>query len=191
MQARSASFSGGAKVGREIKEDQPRDEVEFGHLAENLPFLTRVLRAFIRAENAVFYADSGLELGEIAILNLIGVNPGLSQNDLAAAVVLKKSAVTKIVKLLEARGLVERRKIKTDKRYNALTLTEAGKDKLAALRDRMNRQQSELLSVLNAEERDQLFVLLNRLVDHLGERNRRGATRDPGSREDRDKPPIA
>lgn len=145
----------------------PVSEVELGYLGEDLPYLTRVLRACIRAETALFYKDFGTEHGDIAIINLIGINPGISQNDLAAAVVLKKSAVTKVIKSLENRGLVERRKVSSDKRYNALTLTEKGEEKRRQLRDGMQAQHQALLSVFSREEQQQLLSQLRRLSDHL------------------------
>ncbi|MEQ9812805.1 MAG: MarR family winged helix-turn-helix transcriptional regulator [Azospirillaceae bacterium] len=148
----------------------PIGEIELGYLAENLPFLSRVLRAFIRAENAQFYADFGIEQGEIAIINLIGINPGLSQNDLAAAVVIKKSAVTHLVKGLEARGLVTREKGTRDKRFNMLRLTEAGEDLRQRLRARMVEQQEALLGPFSKVERAMLFDQMNRLCNHLAAR---------------------
>src|SRR5690606_40858379 len=101
-----------------------------------------------------------------AILNLIAINPGLSQNDLAGAVVIKKSAVTKIVKELEARGFVSRRKTSADKRYNAITLTTAGQEKLAGVRARMEEQQRGILSPFTPEAQEQLFALLDRRLAH-------------------------
>lgn len=169
----------------------PARAVDLGYLAHNIPFLTRVLRAFVRTENASFYRDLHLEPGEIAILNLIGINPGLSQNDLADAVVIKKSAVTKIVKQLEARGFVERRKTTTDRRYNALTLSPAGEEKRTELRTRMAEQQSGILSPFTRKEQEQLFSLLNRLLAHLAERNASASALDPGTNEDSDQAPDA
>jgi len=171
--------------------EPPSRAVELGYLARNIPFLTRVLRAFIRTENASFYRDTHLEPGEIAILNLIGINPGLSQNDLAGAVVIKKSAVTKIVKELEARGFVARRKISSDRRYNALTLTGDGERKREEVLGRMTEQQEGVLSVFTAKEQDQLFELLNRLLAHLAARNALAAGTDPGTGEDSDHAPSA
>jgi DNA-binding MarR family transcriptional regulator len=149
----------------------PARAVELGDLARNIPFLTRVLRAFVRTENASFYRDLELEPGGIAILNLIGINPGMSQNDLADAVVIKKSAVTKLVKQLEARGFLERRRSSSDRRFNALTLTAAGEEKCRAVLVRMNEQQRGLLAPFSPDEQEQLFALLNRLLTHLAGRN--------------------
>lgn len=150
----------------------PSGEIELDYLGADLPYLSRVLRACIRAENAQFYREFESAQGDIAILNLIGINPGISQNDLAGAVVLKKSAVTKIIKDLEARGLVERRKVSSDKRYNALTLTEAGEEKRRRLRAGMTTQQEQLLSVFGEDERRQFLGQMSRLCAHLTARNK-------------------
>ncbi|MFZ2102646.1 MAG: MarR family winged helix-turn-helix transcriptional regulator [Oricola sp.] len=161
----------GAMASPSDNDKPPLSGLELDYLGEDLPYLTRVLRACIRAENAVFYKDFDTEPGDIAIINLIGINPGISQNDLAAAVVLKKSAVTKVIKHLEQRGLVQRRKVSSDKRYNALSLTEKGEEKRHKLREGMQKQHDALLAPFSPEERAQMFEHLRRLCDHLSTRN--------------------
>jgi len=141
--------------------------LELGPLRENLPFLTRALRAYIRVENAGFFADFDTEQGEIVVISVIGLNPGISQNDVAATLVLKKSAVTKVIRGLEDRGLVHREKVKADKRFNALSLTPTGQEKYARINARMTEQHTALLEPFNAAERAELFTLLNRLHQHL------------------------
>ena len=151
--------------------DQRMEGVFLGPLLESLPFLTRALRAYIRAENAEFYTDFAAEQGEIVVLSVIGLNPGISQNDLAATLVFKKSAVTKLVKDLEDRGLVERTKVAADKRFNALTLTSTGNAKYRRISDRMASQQADFLEPFSEAERSQLFGYLNRLYAHLADRH--------------------
>lgn len=158
--------------------EQRQDSVVLGPLRESLPFLTRALRAYIRAENATFYADFAAEQGEIVVLSVIGLNPGISQNDLAATLVFKKSAVTKLVKDLEERKLVERAKVAADKRFNALTLTSEGEKKYLRINERMLSQQEEFLEPFSDTEKEQLFSYLNRLYAHLADRHaqRTGST---------------
>jgi DNA-binding MarR family transcriptional regulator len=151
--------------------DQRADGVFLGPLRESLPFLTRALRAYIRAENAEFYTDFAAEQGEIVVLSVIGLNPGISQNDLAATLVFKKSAVTKLVKGLEDRGLVERAKVAADKRFNALTLSPAGQAKYLRINERMTSQNDAFLEAFTPEEKSQLFTYLNRLHSHLADRH--------------------
>jgi len=144
--------------------------VELGPLRENLPFLTRALRAYIRAENAEFYTALDAEQGEIVVLSVIGLNPGMSQNDLAATLVFKKSAITKLVKDLEARGYLERAKSPTDRRFNALQLTAAGQKRYARISDLIAQQNAAFLEPFSEPERAELFGYLNRLYRHLGHR---------------------
>ena len=124
-----------------------RESMQLGPLRESLPFLTRALRAHIRGENAVFFSDFDALQGEIVVICLIGENPGASQNDIASTLVFKKSAVTKLIKSLEDRGLVRREKVAADKRYNALTLTAAGRAKHKRILRRMAEIRETLLHV--------------------------------------------
>ena len=145
--------------------------VELGPLRENLPFLTRAIRAYIRGENTEFYAEFQAEQGEIAILCLIGLNPSISQNDLAATLVFKKSAITKLVKELEARGVIRRSKNDHDKRFNTLELTEEGQARYERFRERVALQHEAFLEPFSQKEREEFFSYLNRLHAHLEERH--------------------
>ncbi|MBR3369679.1 MAG: MarR family transcriptional regulator [Rhodobacteraceae bacterium] len=147
------------------------DSINLGHLRENLPFLSRTIRAFIRAENAEHFGDMNTEHGEIATLSLIRENEGISQNDLAQYIVLKKSAVASLIKTLEKRGLVQRRKVLSDRRYNALSLTPAGLAWHDQLMQRMDAQHKAMLGPFSADDRAALLDLLNRLHLHLAARS--------------------
>lgn len=145
----------------------PSRKVELGYLGTDLAFMSRVLRAHISQANADLYQQQKVEIGSVAILNLIGINPGISQNELASAVVVKKSAVTKIVSELEAQGLIERVKSNTDKRFNALHLTPAGAQKRDGMRIQMDAIEDTLMEPLTSIERDILFSMLGKIIDHM------------------------
>ncbi|MGP9790555.1 MarR family winged helix-turn-helix transcriptional regulator [Roseinatronobacter sp. NSM] len=155
------------------------DSIKLGHLRENLPFLSRTIRAFIRAENAEHFGDMNTEHGEIATLSLIRENEGISQNDLAQYIVLKKSAVASLIKNLEKRGLVQRRKVQSDRRYNALSLTPAGLAWHDQLMQRMDAQHKAMLDPFSTEDRAALLDLLNRLHQHLAARASQRAAPSP------------
>jgi DNA-binding MarR family transcriptional regulator len=140
--------------------------VALGYLGRDFPFMLRSLRGYIRAATTQTFTGLETEPGEIAILNLVAINPGLSQNALAAMLVLKKSAVTKAVHSLEARGLIGRRKGE-DRRFNALTLTEAGVKKVTAMRERMAAQHDILFADTPAAEQDAFFEQLRRILARL------------------------
>lgn len=145
------------------------DRIALGYLSHDLTFMTRVLRAHVRWANTNG-SDQNAAIGsDAAVLSVIGLNPGISQNDLASAVVLKKSAVTKLVSDMEIEGLVIREKPEADRRYNALRLTDAGHAEWHLLQRKMQARQEALLAPLNGRERDKLFQLLGRLVVHYAD----------------------
>lgn len=138
---------------------------QLGHLSEDISFVTRILRSKILLRNAPFFANHQAAAGEVAVLNLIGINPGLTQKELSQMVVLRKSALTKLVNELERGGLIERRKEGSDKRLNALYLTAEGESRLTRLRPDMARLQEDMLAPLSPAERAILFELLWRIID--------------------------
>lgn len=153
-------------------EDRARTDEEvpvtLGHLSQDISFVTRALRAVILSHNAPFFEAHRVAGGEVAVLSLIGLNPGLTQKRLAKTVILKKSALTKLVNELERSGLIERRKEGADMRLTALYLTPAGTERLARMRPDMDALQQRLLTSLSPGERVMLFELLWRLIGDLG-----------------------
>ncbi len=108
--------------------------VILGPLANDLPFMIRNLHAMLRSFGVSIRGPLNLESGSIGILALIWVNPGISQNDLAENLAMKKSAIAKLVKSLEAQGFIERHRVTGDRRMNAINLTAAGHKMVASIR---------------------------------------------------------
>ncbi len=69
----------------------------------------------------------------------------------------------------EAKGLVIRDKPKSDRRFNALSLSLEGEALWVELRDRLQERQEFLLQPLNLRDRDRLFGLMHRLVAYYAE----------------------
>jgi DNA-binding MarR family transcriptional regulator len=119
-----------------------------------------------RAQQAVFrdFAESVSDLspGRTGMLLLIDANPGVNQSRLAQAVGLDRSTMVGVVDTLEERGLIERRRGE-DRRTNGLWLTRAGRTLLARLKRRIEFHERRVAARLNAGERAQLLVLLEKL----------------------------
>lgn len=147
-------------------DDQNKGEPHLGHLKRDLSFVTRALRARLQHLNDDFYKSFGLEAGGIAILNIIGLNPGISQKELADAIVIKKSAMTKVVNHMQDQGYIQRRKVGGDKRVNSLHLTPEGQELYESMVARMAERQHRMLQPLSEGEQTLLFEILWRLVDH-------------------------
>ncbi|WP_168192193.1 MarR family winged helix-turn-helix transcriptional regulator [Pararhodobacter marinus] len=154
--------------------------IRAGWLAEDLPFLNRSLRYLLRGQGGELRQEFGLESGDIGVLGVLQSNPGVTQNDLAASLVLKKSAVTRVVQRLEARGLLTRARSPLDRRANILNLTEAGADLAQRVRAAAAARHADWFTGISAEERAVFFDVLFRLVDRLAETH----PADPGEDDD-------
>src|SRR5216110_542241 len=119
-----------------------------------------------RAQQAVFrdFASAVAEIspGRAGMLLLIDANPGVTQGRLAQAVGLDRSTMVGVVDTLEERGLLERR-WGEDRRTNGLWLTRSGRTLLARLKRRIEFHERRVAARLNAGERAQLLVLLEKL----------------------------
>lgn len=134
----------------------------------------------IRAANllgasALAVADSIREVAERASLQgaagpgalvAIDMHPGQSIDTLARVLGLTGSGAVRLVDRLAAQGLVERR-AGSDGRARALHLSRTGKRTVRRLLDRRERALLDALSVLSAEEQEQLTPLLEKLLQGL------------------------
>jgi DNA-binding MarR family transcriptional regulator len=161
---------------QDAKPDSPFP-VDLGYLGRDFPFMLRSLRGYIRAATSKTFADLDTEPGEIAILNLVAINPGLSQNDLAAMLVMTKPAVTKAANSLEQRGLIARRKGE-DRRFNAVSLTPDGQARVALFRERMAAQHRVLFEGFSEGEEAVFFERLRRILARLYTIDRKGGRDD-------------
>lgn len=146
--------------------------IRAGWLRNDLPFLNRSLRFLLGAQGDALRSIAALESGDIGVLAVIAGNPGISQNDLAASLVLKKSAVTRVVQRLEKRGLIERRRSETDRRANCLALTHEGSVLAEKLRQATQARHDAWFRDIPDAEREVFFSVLWRLVARLAEDNR-------------------
>src|SRR5256712_11252293 len=137
-----------------------RSELKAGILPELIGYRLRLAQQAVFRD---FAAQVGkLSPGRVGMLLLIEANPGVPQGRLAEAVRLDRSTMVGVVDSLEERGLIERRR-GADRRTNGLWLTRAGRTLLARLKRRIEFHERRVAARLNAGERAQLLVLLEKL----------------------------
>jgi DNA-binding MarR family transcriptional regulator len=119
------------------------------------------------AQQAVFrdFAATveGLSPGRVGMLTLIEANPGVTQSRLATAVSLDRSTMVGVLDVLQERGLIERRRGKSDRRTNGLWLTRRGRALLASAKRRIAVHERRVAARLTVSERAQLVRLLDKL----------------------------
>ena len=98
-----------------------------------------------------------------AVMNLVDLGDGLSQQELGAAMELDPSGLIGTLDELEAKGWIERRRSEADRRRHALHLTAAGSTRLAEGRRAARRRAEQLLEQLGERERATLLRLLRKL----------------------------
>jgi DNA-binding MarR family transcriptional regulator len=138
--------------------------IDFGPLAGWIGFNLRM------AQESAFQAFSrhsqeiGESPGRFATLTLIHRNPGISQTELGQASGRDKSSVTPVIEDLVRRGLVERRRMDSDKRAYRLTLTPQGKKVLASLMRCARRHERVLDGVIGRRDRKRFLHICRKIA---------------------------
>jgi MarR family transcriptional regulator, lower aerobic nicotinate degradation pathway regulator len=113
------------------------------------------------------FAESGTGLRSYHYRLLAALDEGgpASQADLARGTGVDRSDVVRLLGDLEQAGLVERAPDPANRRRNTVTLTAAGKRRLALLDQVVADVQERVLAPLSEPQRKQLLLLLRRLSD--------------------------
>lgn len=127
-------------------------------------FLLAQLGARASSRFAERTREIGLSPSDAGVLRLLGRNPGLSQRAIADRLGAVPSRVVSLIDSLQARGLVERERSRTDRRNYELRLTDEGAQVLRQLREIAEAHEAELLAPLTGEQRAQLESLLAQLA---------------------------
>ena len=122
-----------------------------------------------RAERGVL-SEFGLSWGGFTTLWVLWVWGDMQTAELADECDLSKGTLTGVVKTLEKRGFVERRRVASDRRRVTVSLTPAGLETIERLFPRFNLYEGEVVGELSATEKHELARLLRRVIVAAGER---------------------
>jgi DNA-binding MarR family transcriptional regulator len=150
-----------------MSSDTP-DATPAGHarleLDRFLPYRLSVLSNRVSQTIATAYGERfGIGITEWRVIAVLGLQPGLSANQVAERTAMDKVAVSRAVAKLLERDLLQRDTHGDDRRRSVLVLSEAGYrvyDEVVPLAQGFER---DLLSVLDEEERAMLDRLLTKL----------------------------
>ncbi len=138
--------------------------IRFGPLEHWVGFNLRMaqehaFQAFSRRSQEV-----GESPGRFATLTLIARNPGISQTELSHANGRDKSSLTPVVEDLVRRGLVERQRVRQDRRTYRLNLTPAGKKTLTMLTRCARRHERVLDGIIGRRDRARFLQILKKIA---------------------------
>jgi DNA-binding MarR family transcriptional regulator len=157
---------------------QPRSEAPAPlHLTvgQDSRFLTDVvtrLRRALRASIRTDYPWETLPMAQVELLQVLGEHSPARIGDLAARQRLAASTVSGLISQMITSGLVAREVDPADRRASMVTLTQAGRDQLAAWTQAHERRLETALSALDDHDRRAVqaaLPALSRLAAHLDE----------------------
>jgi DNA-binding MarR family transcriptional regulator len=113
-------------------------------------------------------SETQITPGQFGVITLISSNQGLSQSAVARALGVERSTMVAVIDGLEKRGLVVRKPSLTDRRSNALELSEKGQQVYQQALKLAHQADQKTTSALSAEETTQLVTLLRKLNSAAG-----------------------
>jgi DNA-binding MarR family transcriptional regulator len=133
----------------------------------------RLIGPLLRKTLMLIYEDYERKVGgralapqRFAVLRIIGLNPGLTQSEVAARLRIARSGVMVIANALEKDGLIRRKPHATDKRGYELVLTPAGFDEMQRHLYYIAYHSELLLKGISPHEQAVFFEVLEKIADN-------------------------
>jgi DNA-binding MarR family transcriptional regulator len=133
-----------------------------------IAFLLAQLGAHTSERFAARLAELDLTPAHVGVLRVVGQHPGLSQQALSERLGALPSRIVRLVDELEERGLVERRRSRTDRRNHELYVAEGASERLGAVLAAVGEHDAEVTSGLTAREKQTLAALLGKMAENRG-----------------------
>ena len=126
----------------------------------------RLARVFqkIDARSERFLRSHDLSTAQFDVLAQIGAASGMTQQELADALLVTKGNISQLLGKMEHDGLIARRQ---EGRTNCLSLTERGQARFAAVVPQQEALIADLLAPLSDDEQRELLRLLRKLDQGL------------------------
>jgi DNA-binding MarR family transcriptional regulator len=116
--------------------------------------------------------DVGLTPAQFGVLTVLEAHPGLGQSSLARALGFDKVTVLRVLRGLQARGLVARGPAQDNRRNVSVMLTEQGLTMLRQAQKPAEQAYKRLMAPLDREQQAKLVELLQLLTGELEEQAR-------------------
>lgn len=133
----------------------------------HIGYLTHQIAHLINQRHNRKLENEGVTSSQERLLTLLHLKDGTTQSELQQDLLIKPSSVTKLIDVLEHKGLVTRISDARDGRIKTIHLTEKGKQLEKRLWQIKDELEVEILSSLSNQQRDLLIQLLNEIKNNL------------------------
>lgn len=131
---------------------------------------THLLHRVLQCSNSIFQSEvkeADLTPRQILVLLTVARNEGLSQTGIVERTGIDRSTLADVVRRLQKKGLLHRRRARQDARAYAVNLTDEGKRILRSAEPVMQRVDARVLGALPARERDRFIAALKAILGTL------------------------
>jgi len=112
--------------------------------------------------------EADLTPRQLAVLEAVAANNGLSQTDIMAATGIDRSSIAELVKRLVQHGCLQRRRSSRDARLYAVKITPVGRKLLAIGAPAARAAQDEILARFSGSERQVFLNVLSAMAADAG-----------------------
>lgn len=144
--------------------ERGESDISLGPLETTAGLMLRIAQLSAFDNFFALYTEGEVKISELTVLVAIAENPGVRQGVIADILKIKWSNMTKLVRTLEERGLISRHVPRNDRRAVVLSVTEEGRNQIAAAGDRIYRLDRQALSMLDDTEHAQLLALTRKIA---------------------------
>jgi DNA-binding MarR family transcriptional regulator len=133
-------------------------------LRTSIGFLVTRLHARMRTQFADALRPVGIDPPHIGVLTALAATGPVTQSELARYFAVSGAHMVQLLDDLEARGLVARRRLETDRRAQVIDLLPGAEERLARARPLADAAVADRLGVLTPAQSERLLTLLRRLI---------------------------
>jgi DNA-binding MarR family transcriptional regulator len=133
-------------------------------LQQSIAFLVTRLHQSMRTAFGEVLAPIGIEPPHVGVLVALGATGPVSQSELARIFAVSGAHMVQLVDELERRGLLERRRLESDRRAQVLHLLPAAEERLEVALPLSEEVVADCLAPLTPAQSQRLVHLLRRLV---------------------------
>lgn len=141
-------------------------DIKIGHYTESIFYQIQLTARYIKIMGANHIDKIGLDLSseELLALDIIYLNPGICQRDLAKELLKDRAGTGRVLLSLEAKQLVERFVTTKGKRLvRNMKLTQKGEDYLKLAHEKLIPSIEKLKKIFTDEEVNELKRMLDKL----------------------------
>lgn len=166
--ANGGANSGASGATQETADGAPDAAASTRGVSYFLTFKLDLIKSeMISRANAAYRPAVGLDVRSLRVLRIICDAPGITATTLKELTLIEKTLLSKLVADLIERKLVRRSIHPDDARHFQLWPTAAGKRTRTSSDELGQSLETEILSVLSADERSQLNRIVDKLVDEF------------------------